>query len=303
MSNLAAVATDLLAASGSLSASQVQRLFQITKDLYNLPRKTRSAWAADHHHAKEMIFGHKEAGFGPGPVEGRKDGFEGFMIFEHPLWNVQDPATMVAPRSLQQNSNILQANISALRTISLAILDSLSQSLGLRGNSHLTSTRRPSGFSNTSPMVHLKMLGGLGGGGGGHIAHTDAGSLSFVFTDVPGLQVALPGTDEWAYILPREGHVIVKVGDSLHLLSRGRLRSSLHRVVPYLDALNRTKYTIVYLVRPETEAVFIDGDGKGWKSKDWYLKKFEVFGKEVINNSVISVVTGRENYDGRWNPR
>jgi isopenicillin N synthase-like dioxygenase len=91
--------------------------------------------------------------------------------------------------------------------------------------------------------------------------------------DVVGLQVAMPGTDEWMYILSRDSHAIVKVGDSLHLLSQGGLKSSLHRVMPYPDALNRTKYTIVYLVRPETDAVFIDGDGKEWKSKDWYLKR------------------------------
>jgi isopenicillin N synthase-like dioxygenase len=210
---------------------------------------------------------------------------------------------MVAPRPLQEDGNILQANISALRDISLAILDSLSQSLGLTGTSHLTSTHRV-GEASTTALGLLKYLsyGTSEEIGVGHIAHTDAGSLSFVFTDVPGLQVALPGTDEWAYILPREGHAIVNVGDSLHLLSQGRLRSNLHRVVPYLDALNRTKYTIVYLVRPETDAVFIDGDGKEWKSKDWYLKKFEIFGKGAIDLSDSFVLTGRENYDGRWNP-
>jgi isopenicillin N synthase-like dioxygenase len=210
---------------------------------------------------------------------------------------------MAAPGPLQANGNFLQANISALRDISLAILDSLSQYLGLTGKSHLASTHR-AGEASTTALGLLKYLpyGTSNDGGVGHIAHTDAGSLSFVFTDVAGLQVAMPETDEWTYILPREGHAIVNVGDSLHLLSQGRLKSSLHRVVPYPDALNRTKYTIVYLVRPETDAVFIDSDGKEWKSKDWYLKKFEVFGKGEVDQSHSSVLTGRKNYDGRWNP-
>lgn len=75
-------------------------------------------------------------------------------------------------------------------------------------------------------------------------------------------------------------------------------KSSLHRVVPHPDALNRTKYTIVYLKRPETKAAFIDGDGKEWKSKDWYLKKFEVFGQGEVDESQSSVLTGRKDYDG-----
>jgi isopenicillin N synthase-like dioxygenase len=97
MSSPAAIAAELLAActdtgffyldctdwkDGSLSASQVQRLFQIIKTLYDLPQEEKSAWAADHHHSEEMIVGYKEAGVGPGPVEARKDGFEGFMVRE-----------------------------------------------------------------------------------------------------------------------------------------------------------------------------------------------------------------------------
>ncbi|KAM5458306.1 hypothetical protein MaudCBS49596_000219 [Microsporum audouinii] len=90
----------------------------------------------------------------------------------------------------------------------------------------------------------------------------------------------------------REGHAIVNVGGSLQFLSRGRQRSSLHRVVPHPNALNRTKYTIVYLMRPETDAAFIDGDGKEWESKDWYLQKFEIFGKDGVDESHSSVLTG-----------
>jgi isopenicillin N synthase-like dioxygenase len=210
---------------------------------------------------------------------------------------------MAAPGPLQTNGDFMQTNINALRDISHAILDSLSQSLGLTGKSHLASTHR-AGEASTTALGLLKYLpyGTATDVGVGHIAHTDAGSLSFVFTDVAGLQVAMPGTDEWTYILPRDSHAIVNVGDSLHFLSQGRLKSSLHRVVPHPDALNRIKYTIVYLVRPETDAVFIDGDGKEVKSKDWYLKKFEAFGKGEVDQSHSSLLTGRNNYDGRWNP-
>ncbi|KAM5437371.1 hypothetical protein McanCB49686_000261 [Microsporum canis] len=317
MSNEAATVSKLLAActdtgffyldctdwKDGLSANQIKRLFQTSKALYDLAREEKNVWVADHNHAEDMIVGYKDAGMGSGPVEGKKDGFEGFMIFEHPLGCVSDPTTMAAPGPLQAEGSLLQANVSVLRDIGLLILTSLSQSLDLTGESSFTSTHRK-GEASTTALGLLKYLpyGTAEDIGVGHIAHTDAGSLSFVFTDVPGLQVAMPGTDEWAYITPREGHAIVNVGDSLQFLSRGRLRSSLHRVVPHPDALNRTKYTIVYLMRPETDAAFVDGDGKEWKSKNWYLQKFEVFGKDGVDESHSSVLTGRKDYDGRWNP-
>lgn len=210
---------------------------------------------------------------------------------------------MAAPGPLQADGHLLQANVSTLRDIGLAILASLSHSLGLTGNSSFQSTHRKA-VASTSALGLLKYLpySTAEEVGVGHIAHTDAGSLSFVFTDVPGLQVAVPGRDEWVYIAPRAGYAIVNVGDSLQFLSGGRLRSSLHRVVPHPAAIHQTKYTIVYLMRPETDAVFLDADGKEWKGKDWYLKKFEVFGKDEVDESHSSVLTGRKDYDGRWNP-
>jgi isopenicillin N synthase-like dioxygenase len=220
---------------------------------------------------------------------------------------------MAAPGPLQAEGSELRSSVSTLHDVGVAILAGLSQSLGLTGGSSFAQAHRR-GEATTTALGVLKYLpygtpdDDKDTAGVGHVAHTDAGSLSFVFTDVPGLQVAVPkpgsrdGDCTWAYIAPRAGHAIVNVGDSLQFLSGGRLRSSLHRVVPHPAALGRTKYTIVYLMRPETEAVFVDGDGKEWKSKDWYLKKFEVFGKGEVNGGDRAVVTGRKDYDGRWNP-
>lgn len=309
------------------SMNQIQQLFQTSKALYALTREEKGAWVADHNHSEDMIVGYKEAGMGSGPVEGRKDGFEGFMvseishpdnncrlfkvfllmsslqIFEYPLRSVSDPRTMAAPGPLQAEGHLLQANVSTLRDIGLAILASLSSSLGLKEKGSFQSTHRKT-IASTSALGLLKYLpyGTAEEIGVGHVAHTDAGSLSFVFTDVPGLQVVTPGTDEWVYIAPRAGHVIVNVGDSLQFLSGGRLRSSLHRVVQHPAALHQTKYTIVYLMRPETEASFSDADGQVWKSKDWYMKKFGVFEKSEVDESQSSVLTGRKDFDGRWSP-
>ena len=94
MSNVPSAAAELLAACtdtgflyldctdwrGGLSAKQIAQLFQTSKALYDLPQEEKSAWAADHGHAEDMIVGYKEAGVGSGPMEGKREGFEGFMV-------------------------------------------------------------------------------------------------------------------------------------------------------------------------------------------------------------------------------
>nr|VWP00262.1 Protein kinase domain-containing protein [Ganoderma boninense] len=63
-------------------------------------------------------------------------------------------------------------------------------------------------------------------------AHTDFGSLvcRAVFVN-SGLQVMVPGTEQWQYIWRIPGHAICNVGDALTIFSGGILRSNLHRVV------------------------------------------------------------------------
>lgn len=209
---------------------------------------------------------------------------------------------MAAPEPLKTEGQLLQTGVSTLNDIGIAILASLSKSLGLLGKDSFVENHRK-GVASTTALGLLKYITyGTEEENVGHIAHTDAGSLSLVFSEIPGLQVAMPHTDEWTFIAPRPGHAIVNVGDSLQFLSGNVLRSSLHRVVPQPDALNLTKYTIVYLMRPETDTSFRDSEGKKWKSIDWCNKKFSVFRAPTYDLSHSSVLTGRKGYDGHFNP-
>lgn len=284
------------------AAYGVSKMFKMSERLYNLPREEKLKWAADKEHGGDMIVGYKQAGVSSGPVEGKKDGFEGFMIFEHALGKVVDGASMQAPQPLRAESGLLQSGVSTLNDIGITILDSLSKSLGITGKESFTETHRK-GVASTTALGLLKYTThAVDPEKIGHIAHTDAGSLSLVFSNIPGLQVLMPHTDEWTYIAPRPGHAVVNVGDSLQNLSGNILRSSLHRVVPHPDALDQVKYTIVYLMRPETDAVFRDSEGKEWKSVDWCNKKFAVFRASTEEQSKGSVLTGRKGYMGHWDP-
>ncbi|KAF7339074.1 Clavaminate synthase-like protein [Mycena venus] len=87
-------------------------------------------------------------------------------------------------------------------------------------------------------------------------AHTDFGSLSFLHNRLGGLQVLVPGTEEWQYVKPLPGHAICNLGDAMVIFSGGILRSNLHRVVNPPGAQGSLdRYSLVYFTRPADSVV------------------------------------------------
>jgi isopenicillin N synthase-like dioxygenase len=94
--------------------------------------------------------------------------------------------------------------------------------------------------------------------------HTDLGSLTFVFSTTPGLQVLpvgvgqKPGSykeSDWRYVVPRPGHAVVNIGDCVSIMTNGLLKSALHRVGPVPGYPMPERYSMAYLMRPENETV------------------------------------------------
>lgn len=86
----------------------------------------------------------------------------------------------------------------------------------------------------------------------GSAPHTDFGALTLLLQDdTGGLQVKHPN-GHWLDVPCIEGALIVNIGDMLHRLSNGRLRSTPHRVI------NRTgneRYSCAFFYDPYVEAV------------------------------------------------
>jgi isopenicillin N synthase-like dioxygenase len=206
-----------------------------------------------------------------------------------------------APQPLQDAQEFVKHTMASLNGMGQTIFSALSETLGLTGRDTFEFSHRP-GVASTTALGLLKyeQYQAETSQNVGHIAHTDAGSLSMVWSHVGGLQVLLPDTDEWTFIAPRPGMAVVNVGDSLQVLSPGLLRSSLHRVVPHPKESERNKYTIVYLMRPEEEAQITDRDGKVWRAIDWTNKKFSVFRAPIEEQKKGSFLTGRDGYLGLW---
>ncbi|PQE31096.1 thymine dioxygenase protein [Rutstroemia sp. NJR-2017a WRK4] len=97
-------------------------------------------------------------------------------------------------------------------------------------------------------------------------AHTDWGSITMVWQDgCGGLEVEKPGVNgEFISVEPREGAVVVNVGDLLMRWTNDTLKSTLHRVelppladryatTPAGERITRARYSIPYFVGPDVD--------------------------------------------------
>lgn len=111
----------------------------------------------------------------------------------------------------------------------------------------------------TSPLDLLRLLkypNAIGDATFGipQLAHSDMGSLTFLFTGSPRLQILPSGTKMWRNVLPVPGHAIVNFGDAMKILSGGKIESVSHRVVTVPGKQVRDRCSFAFLVRPKLTA-------------------------------------------------
>ena len=118
-----------------------------------------------------------------------------------------------SPSLLTQRLPCLATFSTQTQEILALLLSSLSSSLNLSPSASLTELHR----SNAHSLDILRLLHYLPQPpyetGVPQAAHTDLGSLTLLFSDLPGLQISLPGSKDWAFVVPRPDCAIVNVGD------------------------------------------------------------------------------------------
>lgn len=135
--------------------------------------------------------------------------------------------------------------------------------------------------------------------------HTDLGSLTFVFSLTPGLQV-LPHTSltqhesDWVFVEPRANCAVVNFGDCMTMLTGGLIKSSLHRVGPLPGESMKERYSFAYLMRPQDDtllrpvksplvpAASEDGPRETLTSGKWIARKFQVLRGTKMTREVLT---------------
>ncbi|KAL9123964.1 MAG: hypothetical protein Q9217_006662 [Psora testacea] len=299
----------------------VEDIFALERELFSLPQDELMNHDIDKLSSRKLN-GYKPLGRNRGGLEGGRDGFESYAL---PKDGILDLSS-----SRFQRPDIVTAHLASLRTFCSAVstaattlLTTLSTLLQIPPNTPTLQSLHPSHLP-TPDMVRLLKYHTLSPSERGttHIAHTDLGSLTFLYRTQYGLQVQRPkpaGSKEecWEWVKPpAPGHAIVNLGDGLSMLTRGYLKSCLHRVIPYPGDEIEERYSFAYFMRAEDQVVMRAlksplfgtvgadrskeakrGGGKETESEEmtsaqWLQKKYTMLRKDTWNKEKEWILTG-----------
>ncbi|KAG6035342.1 hypothetical protein E4U41_006109 [Claviceps citrina] len=291
----------------------VQDVLDMSRGLFDYPDEIKALFDVDRVSALKLN-GYKPKGRNITAKDGRGDGFESWALPRNGLLQLSDEP-FPHPPLVAEHQDQLRALIRFLNRATHTIMSSLSTSLLIPKGRRFEDFQ---GLHRPSPdlLRLLKYHADANPVGVPQTPHTDMGSLTFVFSDTPGLQV-LPadvgrkpaGHDEsdWLYVAPRPGHAVVNVGDCLTMMSNGLLKSALHRVGPVAGCAMPERYSMAYLARPEDHALLRgapspllprgvpeEEEGTAVTSGAWIQQKFKALrGRGAANmGGVDQVITG-----------
>lgn len=102
-------------------------------------------------------------------------------------------------------------------------------------------------------------------------AHTDAGGLILLFQDdkVSGLQLLKDGN--WIDVPPLQHSIVINIGDQLEVITNGRYKSVLHRVIAQTDG-NRMSLASFY--NPGSDAIIYPAPALQLKNEELLYPRF-----------------------------
>nr|BCS80021.1 1-aminocyclopropane-1-carboxylic acid oxidase [Delphinium grandiflorum] len=138
-----------------------------------------------------------------------------------------------------------------LEKLAEELLDLLCENLGLEKGylkKALSGSKGPTfgtKVGNYPPCPRPELVKGLR-------AHTDAGGIILLFQDdtVSGLQLLKDG--EWIDVPPMHHSIVVNIGDQLEVITNGKYKSVMHRVVTQTEG---TRMSIASFYNPGSDAV------------------------------------------------
>ena len=200
------------------------------------------------------------------------------------------------PPLIVDNLPLLKGLTQHIKSAAQAIFRSLSTSLDLPGSHGLQNLHRPEAPSPDIVRLLKYARQPAAERRAPHTPHTDLGSLTFLFTREPGLQILPPGAQTWEYVPPRPSCAVVNLGDTMSLFTNGLFTSCLHRVSPLPGRAMPERYSFAYMMRAEDDTrleglpsplapeVPKHGLQVGLTSREWIERKFANF-RVVSRNS------------------
>lgn len=171
---------------------------------------------------------------------------------------------------------LLAGYMEQCHTLGLELLKILSRMVDSCRKSDLVKNHRPGEMSTSSLGLLRYVVPKPESENFGHVPHTDAGTLTFLYATEQGLQIKDSSGSRWLFVKPRARCLVVNVGDSLHMLSQRALKSAIHRVVPH-KSVHSHRYSFIYFMRPTEDTLLQLPGGSFVPSVQWQRRKFEIF--------------------------
>jgi isopenicillin N synthase-like dioxygenase len=204
------------------------------------------------------------------------------------------------PVTVKEHMDLFDNFISVSHAVVIKLLERLSTALGLVGELRFEERHRADVPSRTTIVLFRYPRQVVEGGGIGHNMHTDIGSLTLLFCQDYGLQILSPLTNRWGFVVPKPGHAVINVGDSLRFLSGHQLASCVHRVIPITERQEHSRYSIAYFLRPEDNAIYVDSKGRQLSARMWHDEKYETFKEPHERQEKDAILTGGMEQDGMF---
>ena len=269
-------------AEGEALLHNADSMFLTAEHFFDLPVDIKQQY---NFAAQGSYFGYKGMGGEVIDGAGNKDRNEIYNISKDDILGLAPE--IPSPDLISGSRSLLEAYIRQNDFVLQTLFNSLTEAMHLPAESAIGSRHRLNSrsgchvrFIRAPPQPVNDRKTALG-------EHTDFGSLSVLFNRIGGLQVLLPGTQEWVYVKPRPGHAIVNLGDAMVKFSAGLLRSNLHRVVsPPGAQAELVRHSLVYFCRPEHDVTLrrlkggdidlVEGtadDDEGVTAQDWLKRR------------------------------
>jgi isopenicillin N synthase-like dioxygenase len=250
---------DLTHPSFSTLLDDVESVFKVSREMFDYPTEIKELFDVDRVSQGLKVNGYKPKGRNVVSKTGSRDGFESWVLPRNGLMQLSNEP-FSHPPAVADNLGPLTGLVGGLNSAACTILAALSRSLSIPIGQHFEDFQRPN-CPSPDILRLLKYHANPQTTDVPQTPHTDLGSLTFVFSDMPGLQVLPVGKGsaydekDWRYVLPKPGHAVVNIGDCISMMTNGLLKSALHRVGPVEGRAMPQRYSMAYLMRPEDATV------------------------------------------------